>query len=155
MQCEIVDNAFWELLERICRNPAKLKEYMESTAPTITAPHDEVKWREAAMQKIKAERKAVMSWFSQQLLTHEEATARLEALREEENRLMIDNIAPPPKTAQPAPSAVCEAVSTCIESSTARRRVVMQVIDRVIVKRLDKGKGRANYALDMKIVFKK
>lgn len=155
MQCEIVDNAFWELLENICRNPAKLKAYMESTAPTITAPHDEAKRREAAMQKIKTERAAIMSWFSQQLLTHEEATARLEALRAEENRLMIDNITPPPKTAQPAPSAVCEAVSTCIESSTARRRVVMQVIDRVIIKRLDKGKGRSNYALDMKIVFKK
>jgi hypothetical protein len=95
-----------------------------------------------------------MSWFSQQLLTHEEATERLEALKKAEEKLMQENVPAKPTTPQRSLQAIVEAVSTCEESSEVRREVVKRIIDRVILTRTDKRKGQSHYQLDIKIIFR-
>jgi hypothetical protein len=110
---------------------------------------DESAKREKRLAKIKAERKSVMAWFSQQLLTHEEATERLEALKRAEEQLIRDNMPSPSTNAQMDCEAVCEAVASC--SKEARIRLVRKIIHKIDILRTDKSKG--NYHLTIKIHF--
>ena len=152
MICEVVDAAFWEMLKEICKSTDSLKRYLQATTPS------EVKKKKPDHQeqlaKIKAERKSVMAWFSQQLLTHEEATERLEALREAEDKLLKENISTEAPALQRDLQAIVEAVSTCEDSSIVRREVVKSIIDKVILTRTDNKLGRENYALDIQIIFR-
>jgi site-specific DNA recombinase len=153
MFCATVDEAFWEMLREICHSTASLKRYLQATSPAKIVKHEKKNPQEQ-LAKIKAERKSVMSWFSQQLLTHEEATERLEALKKAEEKLMQENVPAKPTTPQRSLQAIVEAVSTCEESSEVRREVVKRIIDRVILTRTDKRKGQSHYQLDIKIIFR-
>jgi hypothetical protein len=152
MICEVVDAAFWKMLKEICKSTKSLKNYLQATAPA------EVKRKKPDHQeqlaKIKAERKSVMAWFSQQLLTHEEATERLEALREAEEKLLKENISTEAPALQRDLQAIVKAVATCEDSSIVRREVVKSIIDKVILTRTDNKLGRENYALDIQIIFR-
>jgi putative hemolysin len=150
MQCDIVDEAIWELLREICQSPDTLKRYIASMGAVDHDKHEyEFAKREKRLAKIKAERKSVMAWFSQQLLTHEEATERLEALKKAEEQLIRDNMPSPSTNAQMDCAAVCEAVASC--SKEARIRLVRKIIHKIDILRTDKSKG--NYHLTIKIHF--
>ncbi len=150
MQCDTVDEAIWEMLREICQSPDTLKRYIASMGAVDHDKHeDESAKREKRLAKIKAERKSVMAWFSQQLLTHEEATERLEALKRAEEQLMRENMPSPSTNAQMDCEAVCEAVASC--SKEARIRLVRKIIHKIDILRTDKSKG--NYHLTIKIHF--
>lgn len=152
-QVEAVDNAVWELLESLCHSPKDLKRYMEATMPA-TPKVDESAKRKEKLEKIKAERKAVMQWYSQQLLSHDEATERLEALKTAEQKLLKDNISPAPIARQIDYQAVCEAVATCLDNPFTRREIFRQLIDKVVLTRTDSSSGVKNYELDIQLHFR-
>jgi site-specific DNA recombinase len=152
MICEVVDEAFWEILEEICRSPKRLKAYIQKTEPPPLK--DLTAKRNARLEKIKAERKATLAWFGQQLITHEEATAKLQELKKRENNLLQDNLADMRKAKLIDYEATCKAVVECKINAEARRSLVRQIIDRVVLTRTDNRNSRSNYALDIKIYFK-
>ena len=150
--CTAVDEAFWAILCETCKSPETLKAYLQSTQPKPST--NAVAKREAKLKKIKAERKSVMLWFSQQLLTHEEATERLEALKKAENKLLQENIPTQAKSPQMDAEKVCKAVADCDISLESRRHIVRTLIEKVVFKRTD-GRCRVQYyKLDMQIFFK-
>ena len=156
MLCEPIDETFWALLENICKSPKKLEAYVKASTPDTPEEYahalDEQK-RQEKLEKIKAERRAVMSWFSQQLLSHTEATERLEALKKAENKLMQQNISVKPKASQIDYRAVCEAVSVCAKNAQTRQGLVRRIIEKVVISRMDNAIGAKNYKLDIQIFF--
>jgi site-specific DNA recombinase len=151
MNCDTVDEAIWELLREICQSPDTLKRYIASTDVTNHEKHkDESAKREKRLAKIKAERKSIMAWFSQQLLTHEEATERLTALKKAEEQLIQENIPSQPTSPQMDYEAVCEAVANC--SKEARIRLVRKIVQRIDILRTDTNR-KGNYQLTIKVHF--
>ena len=147
---EAVDNAVWELLESLCHSPATLRQYIEASVKPVDKPVD----NSHKLDKIKAERKAVMQWYSQQLLSHDEATERLEALKTAEQKLLQENISPAPIARQIDYQAICEAVASCLDNPFTRREIFRQLIDRVVLTRTDKSSGVRNYELDIQLHFR-
>jgi site-specific DNA recombinase len=155
MICKAVDEAFWQLLVSICKSPAKLKAYVEVSMPTADNKEAvESKKRQAKLEKIKAERKSVMTWFSKQLLTHDEATERLEAIKKAETKLLKENVPSPSQSPQMDYQKACEAVMNCDVSTESRRNIVLKLIDRVEIMRTDNAVGIKNYKLSINIHFK-
>jgi hypothetical protein len=150
--CTAVDEAFWAILCEICKSPKTLKAYLQATQPKPSANANAK--REAKIKKIKAERKSVMLWFSQQLLTHEEATERLEALKKAENKLLQENITTQAKSPRMDAEKVCKAVADCNISLESRRSIVRKLIDKVVFKRTDNRCRVQYYKLDMQVFFK-
>ena len=72
----------------------------------------------------------------------------------QENRLLQDNIADMRKKKAIDFEATCKAVSECKLSPSARRSLVLKIVDKVVLTRTDKGKGKSNYAINMQIYFK-
>jgi site-specific DNA recombinase len=152
MICEAIDEAFWEILNELCQSPEILRKYVQKTEPPPLK--DFTAKRERQLAKIKAERKATLEWFSRQLLTHDEATIKLQELKKQENRLLQDNIADMRKKKSIDFEATCKAVSECKLSPSARRSLVLKIVDKVVLTRTDKGKGKSNYTINMQIYFK-
>jgi site-specific DNA recombinase len=155
MLCEPIDEVFWALLEAICKSPEKLEAYVKQSAPDsgeYSHALEEQK-RQKKIDKIKAERKSVMLWFSQQLITHEEATERLEALKKTESKLMQENIPVKPKASQMDYRAVCEAVAVCAKNAQVRQNLVRKIVEKVEIARTDDSIGAKNYKLDIRIHF--
>lgn len=150
--CTAVDEAFWAILCEICKSPETLKAYLQATQPKPLANANAK--REVELKKIKAERKSVMLWFSQQLLTHEEATERLEALKKAENKLLQENVSTKAKIPQMDAEKVCKAVADCDISLESRRSIVRKLIEKVVFKRTDNRCRVQYYQLDMQIFFK-
>jgi ATPase subunit of ABC transporter with duplicated ATPase domains len=154
MICEVVDDSVWQMLREICKSTDSLKRYLKATAPKEPQKKSKRRDNQEQLAKIKAERKSIMAWFSQQLLTHEEASERLESLKKAEESLMKENI--PTTTPKPQRSlqAIVDAVSTCEDSLPVKRELVKSLIDKVILTRTDKSVGRKKYELAIQIVFR-
>lgn len=154
VSCNALDKAVWNLLEEVCKSPFVLKAYIDSTTQTNEPQQDDTKKYARAMDKIKAERKAIMTWFSNQLLSNDEATARLKELKEQEEKLLRESVKTPPKTQHLDTEFICKTVLSCDDSPESRRAVVKQVIDKVVFQRLDKGQGYKSYKLDITLYFR-
>ena len=151
--CAAVDEAFWEILQAICKSPTTLKKYIQQSQPTKVVKDNTAK-REAKLEKIKSERKAIMAWFSSQLITQEEATEKLEALKKAENKLLQENIPIAPRSPQMDYQAVCEAVSVCAKNAHTRHALVRKLVEKVVFMRTDNRSGVQHYKLDMQIFFR-
>lgn len=160
MEVPVADDLFWNVLEQICKSPAALEKYIgENVAEKGSRPAAAEKPEKIArrLEKIAGEKKAVMAWFSQSLLTQSEATERLSGLKSEELRLQSEladlrarSSREPEKIAL---SDICAAVAACSVDLAARRRVVLAVVERVDVLRRDFNYGH-KYIVDFKIKFK-
>jgi hypothetical protein len=117
-----------------------------------TEEHD--RKRKEKLEKIRQERKSVMAWHSQQLLSYEEATDRLESLKRDEERLMHMNIPVPASEPQMSIREIVESIRDCPPDEWTRQRVVRQCVDHVVLTRLDERKGFQHYQLDVKIYFR-
>jgi uncharacterized small protein (DUF1192 family) len=153
------DELIWSLLESICESPKTLKAYIaanQGSAPKAQFPQQKRQKIKKGLDKILQERKAEMTWFSQSLLDQTEATEKLQALKAEEEKLQAE-LAAMENTQDTSKSLdvndICEVVKNCPDDKPAKRKVMLAIIDRVDIARLDNNYGH-NYDLDLKISFK-
>ena len=152
MQCAVIDNAFWHLLEQICKDKETLAKYIKIGEPSPTK--DWGAKRDRKLQRIKNERKSVLAWFSQQFLTYEEATEKLEALKKQEEKLLREKLPDYATRPQRDLQGLVDAVMNCEPTAEAKRALVLKVVDKVVLTRTDSKTGTKHYKLDMQIFFK-
>ncbi|MBQ7499084.1 MAG: recombinase family protein [Selenomonas sp.] len=156
---EIVDAAFWALLEKVCADPASLSSYIANVegiqAVPATSPKEDI---QARLSKISTEKEAVMEWFSKSFITQEDATKKLSKLKSEEEKLLSKLERLPkeePKRHSPAElERICSAVASCPQDFLSRRRVIQSLIDSVVFERTDTKKKANDYTLKFKIHFR-
>ena len=81
---EATDTIVWEIIKRVCRNETMLKKYISKNQPK---PKDDSAQIKKQLEGIEAKRQAIMSWFSTNLISAEESTQKLQALKKQEQNL--------------------------------------------------------------------
>jgi hypothetical protein len=84
VSAEVVDTMVWDIIEKVCKNETMLKKYLAQNQPT---PKDDSSAIQKELDGIEAKRNAIMAWFSANLITAEESTAKLTALKKQEQLL--------------------------------------------------------------------
>lgn len=152
----IVDEIFWDVLKNICTSPATLSRYINRNVkkPTPSPILDDVDKIRKKIEKIKNERQVVMSWFGQSLLSQSDATLQLEKLKQQELTLQkqLETATKLVKQHTIDVVDICNTVQTCPPDPASHRAVVMKIIDRVYMQRMDTNYGK-KYDLNLKIHF--
>jgi site-specific DNA recombinase len=81
---EATDTIVWEIIKRVCKNETMLKRYISQNQPKQKDNTDAIKKQLAG---IETKRQAIMSWFSTNLISAEESTQKLQALKKQEQNL--------------------------------------------------------------------
>lgn len=151
-----VDKIFWDVLSEICKSEKTLTDYArQQFSRPVTVVEDTAEVCAKKLNDIAKEREVVMKWFNESLLTEEEASKRLAELKENELiiRRKMDNLPPPKKEISLNAAAICAIVKKCPATPEARRAVLLQIIDKVYIKRTDKS-YKHHYKLEFHIIFK-
>lgn len=146
MYCRIpdTDSAFWSLLENICKSPKKLAATIAQTHRN--APKTAENRRADIMnriEKIKADKAAVMEWYTAGYISRDDATTKLAELKKEEEnaKARLDNVGDAPLIPNDAKlQSICNAVTNCPNKKNARRKVVQAIIKYITVQRTSTGK---------------
>lgn len=81
---EATDTIVWEIIKKVCRNESMLKKYISQNQPK---PKDNTDAIKKQLASIETKRQAIMSWFSSNLISAEESTQKLMALKKQEQLL--------------------------------------------------------------------
>ena len=81
---EATDNIVWEIITKVCKNESMLKKYIQQNQPK---PKDDSAQIKKQLAGIETKRQAIMSWFSANLISAEESTQKLQALKKQEQNL--------------------------------------------------------------------
>ena len=81
---DIVDKLVWEYIDKICRNEKLLKKYISENQPKATDNTDMI---QKELLNIESKRQSIMNWFSANLISAEESTAKLQMLKKQEKSL--------------------------------------------------------------------
>lgn len=81
---EVVDGVVWSIMQRVCKNETLLKRYITENQPRAASDTEKVK---AELKTIESKRNAIMNWFASNLITAEESTEKLQALKHREKSL--------------------------------------------------------------------
>ena len=84
VKCEIADEHAWKEIIKICRDEKLLKKYTAEYQPPKKDSTETIK---KELQSIEKKRQAIMNWFSSNLITAEESTTKLQALKKQEKIL--------------------------------------------------------------------
>lgn len=159
MMVSLTDDIFWEALKDACQDEKKLLAYINRRKGTEEAAPPQQKRRHdltERLEKIQAERKAIMGWFSSSLLSQAEATEKLGALKDEESRIketLADMDLSKAKPDKMAAADICAVINNCPDDLDARRKAVLDTIEKVNITRLDDNYG-PQYMIDFDIYFK-
>ncbi len=152
-KCDIVDDVVWNLIRKICESPAKLSAYIAANAPHPDRPHADADKQKRKLDKIRRERKAIMSWYSQNLIDESDAEQRLKNLKAAEDAIKA-NIAQEHRRESIEPVDICKYVHDCSDSPEARQRVLRRLIDKIYLRRIDDANRRGPHKLFVQIYFR-
>lgn len=150
------DDIFWGLLEKICRSEKSLLSYVKGQrTKSFKKADNDVETYAKKLKELAREREAVMQWFNHSLLTQEEATKRLTELKDSELILQrkMENAGSVKKEYDLNAAAICSIIKNCPATPEARRAALLQIIDKVYMKRTDNS-YRHHYHLEFRILFK-
>ena len=149
---DIVDAAFWDTLRQICKTPKKLAAYIKATDKAAPRVDDTPKLKER-LNKIDAEKAAIVEWYTSGYLTQAAATAKLEALTSEAKRIQEKLSAP--KTDEKAVdiARIYKLVKDCDGSFEAKKNIVHTIIESVIYERVDATHKNGKYDIRFLIHF--
>lgn len=141
---EITDKVFWSLLEAICSSPKKLAANISKASGNAPrTPETDRANIINQIEKIQADKAAIMEWYSAGYITKDVATGKLADLKhkEESKKTKLDGI----KETQVHYSKdrleeICKAVKECDDEKNSRRKVIQAIIEYVTVKRTSTGK---------------
>ena len=80
---ELVDKEVWKEIRRICKSESLLRKYQKQETPK-----DNTEEINKKLEQVKKQRTAIMNWYSNSLITIDECTERLQALKKQENTLL-------------------------------------------------------------------
>ena len=161
MEILVADEIFWQVLENVCRDEKTLSAYINAKkSPNDLERPQQKKYKVIVkrIEKIQTERKVIMKWFSTSLLSQDEATEKLTALKQEESQLKEElasmaAVAPANAPKKLSPSDICTMIKNCPATAQARRKAIMTTIERVNILRTDQNYGH-KYIIDFDIFFK-
>lgn len=81
---DVLDTLVWRELERVCKNETMLKKYVAQNQPKQKDETDAIK---KELDAIESKRQAIMNWFSANLISADESTTKLQALKKQEQTL--------------------------------------------------------------------
>ena len=142
---DVLDTMVWQKLKEVCRNETMLKKYVAQNQPKQKDETDAIK---KELDGIEAKRNAIMAWFSANLITAEESTTKLTALKKQEQTLQ--ERLQTKKTDIPTQKIVEDARK--IVTQEEKRQYILNHISKVIVLRQD-FVNRYDVDLDVTIIF--
>ena len=142
---DVLDAMVWEIIRRACRNETMLKKYIAQNQPKQKDNTDAIKKQLAG---IETKRQAIMSWFSANLISAEESTQKLQALKKQEQSLQ-DRLTT--KKEDIPTQKIVEDVRHRI-TPEEKRQFVLDHVSKVIVLRKD-FVNRYDVDLDVTIIF--
>ena len=142
---DVLDTLVWQELVRVCRNETLLKKYIAQNQP---AERDNTEAIKKQLDAIETKRQAIMSWFSANLITADESTIKLQALKKQEQSLQEKLTIK--KQDIPTTDIVKDARHQITQEE--KRNFILQHISKVIVLRKD-FVNRYDVDLDISIVF--
>lgn len=146
VSAEVVDTMVWAIIEKVCKNETMLKKYLAQNQPT---QKDDSSAIQKELDGIEAKRNAIMAWFSANLITAEESTAKLTALKKQEQSLQEK--LQTKKTDIPTDQIVKDAKKKITHEQ--KRQFILQHIDKVILLRKDFADYR-DIDIEVKIIFR-
>ena len=139
-------------------NYEKLKNYIEKKYGTkLTKAGAKNDKQQERLRSIVREKEVVMGWFSDGLLSQEQATQKLAALKAEETKLNAKIVESDP---QHVPEIdlpeIVDKIKNCPLDVESKRAVILEYIDKVYFVRTDSsyGKKKKTYRVEFNIVFK-
>lgn len=158
LKINLTDEIFWRTLTGICKSTKSLSAYIKKKAPHKAEPKNKKRKLTDRLKKIETERQAIMSWFSKSLLSQSDATDKLAKLKDEEIKLQnelaqINNDSGQTAQNRLEPADICKAIQECSPTTEARRKAILETIERVNIIRVDNNFGH-KYELDIEIFFK-
>ena len=146
VSAEVVDAMVWDIIEKVCKNETMLKKYLAQNQPI---PKDDSSAVQKELDGIEAKRNAIMAWFSANLITAEESTAKLTALKKQEQSLQEK------LQTKKADISTDQIVKDARKRITyeQKRQFILQHIDKVVLLRKDFSDYR-DIDLDIKIIFR-
>lgn len=81
---DVLDTMVWDAIKKACRNETMLKKYVAQNQPKLKDESESIK---KDLAGIEAKRQAIMNWFSANLISAEESTTKLQALKKQEQML--------------------------------------------------------------------
>ena len=142
---DVLDAMVWEITTKVCKNETMLKKYISQNQPKPKDDSDAIKKELAG---IETKRQAIMSWFSANLISAEESTTKLQALKKQEQSLQ-DRLTT--KKEDIPTEKIVEDVRHKITQED-KRQFVLDHIEKVIVLRKD-FVNRYDVDLDVTIIF--
>ena len=143
---DVVDEMVWEKLKSVCRNETLLNKYIAQNQP-------QEKDNSAAIKKeldsIETKRQAIMNWFSANLITAQESTDKLQALKKQE-QVLQEKLSVQKQTI--ATDKIVEDIKRKI-TFEEKRQYILQHVQKVIVLRKDFDNWR-DIDLEITIVFR-
>ena len=143
---DVVDEMVWNKLKNVCRNKTLLNKYIAQNQP-------KQKDNSAALKKeldaIETKRQAVMNWFSANLITAQESTDKLQALKKQE-QILQEKLSVKKETVETDKIVKDIKHKTTFEE---KRQFVLQHIQKVIVLRKDFDDWR-DIDLEITIIFR-
>jgi len=149
---EIVDEAFWSTLRRICSSEKRLAAYIKRTGKAVSTKTDTAALK-ARLAKIEEEKVAVVDWYTNGLLTQQATTDKLSALTSEAQAIQA-KLSQPDKEKAVDTARIYKIVHACGSSLEKKRTAVRSVIDHVVYERTDGEKKPKAYSISFVIYFK-
>ena len=140
---DVLDSMVWDIIKKVCRNETMLKKYISQNQPK----KDDSAAIKKELETIEAKRQAIMNWFSANLISADESTTKLQALKKQEQSLT--ERLKTKKQDIPTKEIVEDSKKVTKEE---KRNFVLQHIQKVIVLRKD-FVNRYDVDLDVAIVF--
>lgn len=142
---DVLDEMVWKAIKEHCRNESVLKKYVSRNQPQENDNTDAIK---KELESIETKRQAVMNWFSANLITAEESTQKLTALKKQEQTLAEKLTI---KKADIPTEKIVEEIRHKI-TKEEKRQFILNHISKVIVLRKD-FTNRYDVDLEITIIF--
>ena len=142
---DVLDEMVWNKLKQVCRSESVLKKYVAENQPH---QKDETESIKKELAQIETKRQAIMNWFSANLISAEESTQKLQALKKQEQTLTEKLESK--KQDIPTQDIVKDARRKITKEE--KRKFVLDHIQKVIVLRHD-FVNRYDVDLDVTIIF--
>ena len=146
MPTDVTDALVWDILKKVCKNESLLRKYISQNQPKQKDNTDAIK---KELEGIETKRQAIMSWFSANLISAEESTQKLLALKKQEQSL-TEKLSVK-KEQIPTDEIVNDAKHKITFED--KRNFILQHIEKVILVRKD-FTDRNDVGLDVTIVFR-
>ncbi len=148
IRIEELDEILWRYICDVCKSEITLKKYLKQNNQQQKEPTENITEK---LEQLSKKRQAIMNWFSNNLISMEECTQKLELLKKQESALLQKQ----KSQQEEKPIDVSEIVKTLKiydADFDTKRNIVTKIISKIFVKK--EGNSRKDYSLNIHIVFR-